>query len=118
MPDKLGNKVRLYHIIDALNEIEVYVQGITFKTFIEQSIIQSACIRQLEMIGEACNHLTDDFKNNHSHIDWKTIIATRNFLIHQYFSVDNHIIWDIIQSDLPTFKSQILIISSIPNEEQ
>ena len=105
--NKLGNKVRLQHIAKALGEIGEYTKGIDFDAFKQNSIINQACIRQLEIIGEACNRLTDELKNSYPNIAWRQIIALRNLLIHQYFGVDLEIIWEVIKNDLPLFSQNI-----------
>ncbi|MBI2271895.1 MAG: DUF86 domain-containing protein [Bacteroidetes bacterium] len=46
---------------------------------------------------------TDETKKKDSSIEWEKIIALRNFLVHEYFGVDDSIIWDIINKDLPSF---------------
>ena len=61
--DRLGDKVRLQHIRDALIEISTYVDDVDLKKFTDKSMIHQACIRQLEVIGEACNRLSLDLKD-------------------------------------------------------
>jgi len=53
MQDRLGDKIRLQHIIDAINEIEIYTKGVTSDTFFTNSMMFNATLRQLEIIGEA-----------------------------------------------------------------
>lgn len=69
--------------------------------------MQFASVKQLEIIGEAANHLTDRFKKLYSEIPWREIIGLRNILIHEYFGVDTKIVWDIIKTDLVSLKSQV-----------
>ena len=57
--------------------------------------------------GEASNLLTDDFKNVHSETPWKQITGMRNYIVHEYFQVDNTVIWDVIQNDLPQLEQQV-----------
>ena len=66
-----------------------------------------ACVKQLEIIGEAANHLTPHFKNLHSEMQWREIIALRNLLIHEYFGTDTKIVWDIIKIDIVSLKPHI-----------
>ena len=104
---KIGDATRLKHILDAIEEIETYTQGIDFATFEHHSMMLNASIRQLEIIGEASNRLTDDCRSKYPNIEWAQIIALRNLLIHAYFGVNPLIIWEIIQNNIPVFKSQI-----------
>jgi len=53
MRGKLGDKIRLHHIADAISEIEQYLDKVNFAAFTENSMMRFACIKQLEIIGEA-----------------------------------------------------------------
>lgn len=64
MRSSAGDKTRLQHIYDAISEIESYVQESGYDSFQNNSMMQFACVKQLEIIGEAANHLTPHFKNS------------------------------------------------------
>ena len=64
MRSELGDKIRLKHILDAILEIEVYISGVDFSLFMENSMMRFACIKQMEIIGEASNHISDQLKEN------------------------------------------------------
>ncbi len=114
MPDKLGDRARLMHIIDSIEKIESYVEDSEYEDFEDNSMMKDACIRQLGIIGEASNRISDEIKNVNQEIEWRQIIGLRNIVIHQYFGVDNQVIWDIIQYNLPNLKSNtIRILNSI-----
>lgn len=66
-----------------------------------------AAIKQLEIIGEAANHIGNYIKKSSPHISWDQIIALRHILVHDYYQVDNAILWRIIAIHLPEFKMQI-----------
>jgi len=107
MRNSLGDKARLQHIYDAILEIESYVQNSSYEIFQSNTMMQFACVKQLEIIGEAANHLSEHFKKLYKETQWKEIIGLRNILIHEYFGIDTKIIWDVIKVDLPEFKSRI-----------
>lgn len=110
MLDKLGDRARLLHIKDSVEKINEYVEGVDFESFEKSSLIKDACIRQLSIIGEACNRISSEVKASNVEIEWKLIIGLRNIVIHQYFGVDDRVIWDIIQESLPSLKSSVQII--------
>ena len=62
MRSSLGDKIRLQHILDAILEIESYLIDVDFNTFLENSMMKFACIKQMEIIGEASNHVSEDAK--------------------------------------------------------
>jgi uncharacterized protein with HEPN domain len=106
MKKELTDNVRVSHILDAIKEIEKYLNSVSFDEFIANSEKRFATIKQIEIIGEACNRMSQSFKDSHSEIKWKEINGFRNISIHEYFGVDNQIIWEIAQNDLPILKDQ------------
>lgn len=107
MKDKHGDFARLRHIFDAILEIEEYVQNKNFSDFTNNSMLRFACIKQLEIIGEASNHLSDEKQQQFSEIQWAQIVGMRNIFVHEYFGVDINIVWEIIEFDLPELKTKI-----------
>ncbi len=107
MRSELGDKVRLQHIIDAIVEIEKYVSDIDFPAFLQHSMMRFACIKQMEIIGEASNHLSNELKSKFSDIQWAQIVGMRNVFAHEYFGIDSNLVWEIIQSDIPELKEKI-----------
>lgn len=111
MPDRLGDKTRLLHIIDSIKKIEDYVESVDYEAFELNSMMKDACIRQLGVIGEASNRLSKELiEDNRNNVEWKKIIRLRNIVIHQYFGVDEEIVWDVIQHKLPELKQKVTTI--------
>ena len=99
--------VYLKHIRDAIAKIESYTSG-GRKTFFRDTMIQDAVIRNLEVIGEAARNLSSEFiRQQHPQIPWRSIIALRNVLIHEYFRVDLELVWRVVRRRLPTLKRHI-----------
>jgi len=107
MKSELGDRARLQHIFDAIKEIESYITNSSYEDFQTNSMMQFATVKQLEIIGEASNQLTEHFKKLYNEIKWREIVGLRNILIHEYFGIDTKIVWDILQIDLPKLKIQI-----------
>lgn len=114
MRSKLGDKVRIQHIYDAIIEIESYLIGADFDKFMNDSMMRFACIKQMEIIGEASNHVSEEIKQQFSEIEWDQIVGMRNVFVHEYFGVDSSLVWQIIKSDLPELKEKVKeILNSI-----
>ena len=110
MQDRLGDKIRLLHIIDAINEIENYIQDTDLKGFVDNSMMFNASLRQLEIIGEASNRLSEELLNRTPSIPWARIIGLRNLVIHEYFGVDDFTIWNVIKINLPFLKEKVSLL--------
>ncbi len=110
MTGKISNEARLKHIIDAINDIEDFTSEISYSEFINNKLVKNATVRQLEIIGEASNNITNEIIIKYSEIDWRQIINFRNIIIHEYFIVDYETVWEIIKDDLPPFKQSVIKI--------
>jgi len=110
MKGRLGDKVRLQHILDAIHEIELYLDDVTYEQFLANSEKRFATIKQIEIIGEACNAITVELKSAYPLIPWKPIVAFRNISIHEYFGVNLQLIWEIAKNDLPDLKEKMQAI--------
>ena len=110
MQDRLGDKVRLLHVMDAITEIENYLQDADLDHFAKNSMMFNATLRQLEIIGEACNRLSQNLLLNHPEIPWARIIGLRNLVIHEYFGIDDFTIWNVVKINLPELKVKVQAI--------
>jgi len=107
MKGEAGDKQRLLHILEAISEIESYIANSSFETFLENSMMRFASIKQIEIIGEAANYISEETKIKFNKTEWRQLIGMRNILIHEYFGVDNHLIWQVITDDIPELRIQI-----------
>lgn len=107
MRDSSSDKLRLLHILDAITEIEKYLKTISYESFLKNSEKRFATVKQIEIIGEACNALTEDLKSANADIPWRAIKGFRNISIHEYFGVNFRLVWEIAKNDLPELKVKI-----------
>jgi uncharacterized protein with HEPN domain len=107
MRSELGDKIRLQHILDAINEINTYLSVADFSIFLENSMMRFACIKQMEIIGEASNHLSVELKLKFSEVEWTQIVGMRNVFAHEYFGIDSSLIWEIIKIDIPELNEKV-----------
>ena len=101
------DKVYLRHILDAVEQIETYITGQTYESFSSNNMMIDAVVRELEIIGEATNHLSNLLRESHPEIPWRDAIDMRNILIHEYFGVRTNLVWDTCKEDLPKLKSLV-----------
>ena len=100
----------LRHILEAIDVIKAYTLGMDVAVFIADRKTCDAVIRNIEVIGEACNNVTKNhptFAAEHPLIPWGFAYEMRNALSHGYFNVDKAIVWQTVQHDLPKLRVQI-----------
>ncbi len=101
------NPPYLKHILDSINDIEDSIKGFSLEEFKRNKDVKDACIRRIEIIGEAAKNISKEFKEKYPKIEWAKIAGTRDVMIHAYFNVDLDIVWEIIDNDIPKLKKEI-----------
>ena len=97
----------LRHILDETAYLRSVSQGLKREQFLTDGTLKRACVRSLEIIGEAVKNLPADFRQDHCEIEWRLLAGMRDRLIHQYFGVDYEVVWDAITQNIPELDSQV-----------
>ncbi len=114
---KRSDELYLYDMLDSIQAIEEFIKDIEYDKFLDDRKTISATIRELEVIGEASNHISSELKSKYPDTDWRTIKDFRNVLVHEYFGINNTILWQIITTKLTPLKNQLQqILLSIKKE--
>lgn len=105
--------IRLKHILDACDEISSFIKGKSFDGFIENRMFALSIMKDIEIIGEAANKISNDIKDKFPEVPWADITGIRNRLIHSYFDIDMEIVWKNSCRRYPSVKNKNLGITSI-----
>jgi uncharacterized protein with HEPN domain len=98
----------LQHVLDAILKVESYLRGLDESAFLADSRTQDAVVRQLEIIGEAAKKVSSEARGRTPDTPWQDIAGMRDKLIHDYFSVDLHRVWNTAKRDLPALKATVI----------
>ncbi len=91
----------LYDIREAASAILTFVAGKSFEEYETDDLLRSGVERKFEIIGEALNRIQRDAPEILNRIrDCREIISFRNILAHGYDSIDDRIVWGVIEEDL------------------
>jgi len=101
------DKLYLIHISECIERIESYVSGSDREAFMASSLVQDAVIRNLQIMAESTQHLSDQLKESQPVIDWYKIAGFRNVMVHDYLGVDTARIWNIIEKEIPVLKRSV-----------
>ena len=101
------DRLRLQHMFDAINEILSFIKGKEQKELDENRMLSLAIVKLLEIIGEASKKLSKSFKDNHPNIPWRKMTGLRDIIIHHYYELDDDIIWNVIQDELPRIEEEL-----------
>ncbi len=99
--------IYIEHILDALKKVIEYTSGKDEASFLKDSLVQDAVIRQFEVIGEATKRISKGFREKHTSIPWKDMAGMRDVLIHDYIDVDIFMVWKTASEDTPILIKKI-----------
>ena len=103
----------LEHIILAIDNIHEYTSGMDAAAYLSDRKTQDAVVRNLEVIGEACNNVVKQdaaFAVANAAVPWNIAYEMRNALAHGYFKVDHQVVWQTLKADLPDFRVKVQVL--------
>jgi uncharacterized protein with HEPN domain len=101
----------LEDILASADKILLYTKDLIFEQFLSDDKTIDAVIRNFEIIGEAANKSSDEFRDQNPSIDWHRIRGLRNRIVHDYVGIDYKIVWNVRETFLPLLIEQV---KSIP----
>lgn len=92
---------RVRDILDAIAEIQKFTHGMEYASFREDDKSVRAVEMNFIIIGEAASQIPNEVEEQYPEIPWHLMRAMRNRIVHAYFPVDEKLMWDTVQNDLP-----------------
>jgi len=97
------DRLYLVHIHECIQRIEQYIRE-GREVFMRSTLVQDAVIRNLQVMAESTQRLSDAFKQQHPQVNWRALAGFRNVLVHDYLGVDKDRVWQIVERNLPELK--------------
>src|SRR5688500_3092059 len=97
-------------MLDAIDAILASTQGKSFDDYQEQRILRDAVVRNVGRLSEASRHIPDAFKQRRPEVPWREIAGVGNVLRHDYPTVDDLAIWNVVANDLPPLRAAIVAL--------
>lgn len=107
MREHSRDKGRLEDIRQYALNVETILKGVTFEEFVKDIKIYYSVMKNVEVIGEAANMLTRDFKEKHTELPWRLIVKMRNVLVHGYAQVSDTDLWQTATNDIRPLREQV-----------
>ena len=101
------DRQRLTDILEAARLLQLFQAGRSRDDLKKDFLLRSAILYQLFVIGEAATRLSQTLKDKYSAVPWRAICGFRNFIAHEYFSLDSDIIWQTVASDVPSLEARV-----------
>ncbi|OKH17222.1 DUF86 domain-containing protein [[Limnothrix rosea] IAM M-220] len=90
-------------LLDALifsKRILTFTAGMDKSVFADDLKTQAAVLYEISVLGEALGRISKEFRQAHSEIPYRKVIAMRNKLVHEYDGVNLDLVWDVVQNDI------------------
>ena len=91
----------LQDIAESCEKIVRFTAGLTRSELLQDQKTYDAVVRNLEIVGEAAKHISDEIREQLPNIEWRKVAGLRDMLAHVYFGIDDDILWDVIQNKVP-----------------
>ncbi len=98
------------HMLDMSLKAKEFTSGIDRDEYDQNELLRLALIHIFQTIGEAAQHVSPEFQEAHPEIPWHEVIGMRNRLVHDYMNVDEDVIWEVVQQDLPPLIQALITI--------
>jgi uncharacterized protein with HEPN domain len=94
-------------MLESIDLIQHYTQGLTYEEFAAQQLLQNAVILRIAILGEAASHLPDQDRVRWTSVPWRVFTDMRDRLIHGYFAMRLDLVWQVVATDLPPLQAQL-----------
>ena len=98
---------RIRDILEAIQEINGFILGMDRNAYLSDRKTVRAVELNLIVIGEAVTGIPSEVQRNHPEIPWSLMRGMRNRIVHAYHSVDEQLMWETINDDLPPLSSRL-----------
>lgn len=101
MRERARDKGRLQDILDYCQNAMQFAKDVSYEQFVTDRMRYFAVMKNVEIVGEAANMLTSDFRSHHPELPWEQIIGMRHVLVHGYAQISDLKLWRTVVNDLP-----------------
>lgn len=94
-------------VLEAIRRIRAYVGSQSYDEFRADLKTQDSVLRNLEVIGEACRHVSETLRAESPDIPWRSMTGMRDRLIHDYAGVNLDVVWQVVAAELPALAGRL-----------
>lgn len=99
--------VYIGHMLDMSLQAEEILAGKDREDYDREIVLRLALTHLVQVIGEAAQQVSKVFQDRYPQVPWREIIGMRHRIVHDYLNVDEDIVWEVVQSDLPQLVSAL-----------
>lgn len=99
---KSGNEadqVYIVHMLECIERVKTYTAD-GESVFRQSQLVQDAVIRNLQVMAESSQRLSESTKLIAQDVPWRSISGFRNIIVHDYLGLDLDVIWSVVSQEL------------------
>ncbi len=100
---RISGKERIAHMLRAIADIEAFTKNSSKELFLKDLIMINAVLFQFAIIGEAIIYIDKEMLEKYEY-PWHKVRGFRNFILHEYHTIEFRIVWEAVVKDLPGLK--------------
>ena len=101
------DRILIQKIINYINEVKEYVDGMTTEKFLKDKKTITACAFSVSQVGELAKEISEETQAKYTNIPWQAIKGMRNKIVHDYENIDLAVLWGTIEKSLPELKNSL-----------
>ena len=98
-------RLLLKYIHESSARIVAYVGAMSMEEFFQDPKMYHAVMRNLAVVGEVAKKIPADVRRKYPYIEWKKLAGLRDIVVHDYFGIDEDIIWDVVTVRIPELET-------------
>jgi uncharacterized protein with HEPN domain len=106
MQDADRDRVLLTHMLECISHVDAFCGG-QRERFEASRLVQDAVVRNLHMLTESSQRLSDPIKASEPDVPWRELAGFRNVVVHGYLGLDSQAVWTVVEQDLPTLRAAL-----------
>lgn len=108
----------LYDVLKTIDGIQDAVAGKTLADYRSDWVLRHALQRGIEIVSEACRRIPERLRQTRPEIPWRSIMGIGNVLRHEYESVSDEIVWNVIHNHLPPLREAVSAMNASLREDE
>lgn len=109
-------RFRIRDILKAIENVEEFTKGLNEAAFCDNTVVVHAVLHNLEIIGEAANHIPERIVSKYANLPWDDIRGLRNVIAHEYYRVRLPLIWQTVSEGIPELR--VVIVKILETEPE
>ena len=102
MSEKRDINLYIEDVFEVIKKINDYVADFnSAKEFKHDKKTYDAVMMNFIIIGEAVKNIFEQVRKDYPEIEWRQIMAMRNILVHEYWGIDENVVWNAVKKNLP-----------------